>query len=259
MDYNSIILEKNKSIATITFNRPKAMNAFNTELLTELLHAVEDVAGDDEIRVLIFTGNDKVFAAGGDLSSMSTANPTNIQKRGAASRKIYETVETMDKPVIAAMSGYALGGGCELALACDFRIAADTLQIGLPEIGVGLMPGAGGTVRLAELIGSGWAKYMLMTGGNIDAHTALSIGLVNKVAPVESVLEEANSLALKLAKKAPISLASIKRSIYNAQNSGLASAIQFEQKVFALLFATEDTREGIAAFNEKRKPKFKGR
>lgn len=259
MEFKTLLFKKEEGIGTITFNRPQVMNAFNTELLKELSQAVDMADYDEEIRVLMFTGNDKVFAAGGDLASLSTANPLSIQARGGIALKIYEKLTTMDKPTMAVMAGMALGGGCELALACDIRIAAEGTLIGLLEINVGLMPGSGGTVRLQKIVGPGWAKYMTMTGESIDTDTAFKIGLVTVVVPPENLMAVANKIATRLARKAPIAMASIKKSIDNAGDVDQYSAIRFEQKNFALLFATEDTKEGIAAFLEKRRPVFKGK
>ncbi|MCR4400583.1 MAG: enoyl-CoA hydratase-related protein [Syntrophomonadaceae bacterium] len=259
MELKTLLYEKADGVATITLNRPKAFNALNDELMGELDRLMDEVAADDEVKAVIITGNAKAFAAGGDIAYMASADPLKAEAFIALCHRAIDKIENLDKPVIAAIAGMALGGGCELAMGCDIRIAAEGAIIGQPEINLGIMPGAGGTQRLARLVGMGWAKQLIFSGENIDAETALRIGLVNKVVPAESLLEEATKLAKKLAAKAPVAMRMAKKCINLGANVDLASGLVFEQKVWSFLFATADQKEGMAAFLEKRKPVFQGR
>jgi enoyl-CoA hydratase len=259
VELKTLLYEKADGVATITLNRPKAFNALNDELMGELDRLMDEVAADDEVKAVIITGNAKAFAAGGDIAYMASADPLKAEAFIALCHRAIDKIENLDKPVIAAIAGMALGGGCELAMGCDIRIAAEGAIIGQPEINLGIMPGAGGTQRLARLVGMGWAKQLIFSGENIDAETALRIGLVNKVVPAESLLEEATKLAKKLAAKAPVAMRMAKKCINLGANVDLASGLVFEQKVWSFLFATADQKEGMAAFLEKRKPVFQGR
>jgi enoyl-CoA hydratase len=261
MAYKTIIYEKSDRTAIITLNRPKKLNALSPELVEELYKALSDADGDESVRVIIITGGDSVFAAGADLGAMDTAAPTVVQtlKSRFAARNPYDYIEQIGKPVIAAIAGYALGGGCELAMCCDLRIAAETAKFGQPEIRVGLIPGAGGTQRLPRLVGMTKAKELIMVGEYIGAEEARELGLVNAVVPSEKLLEEAKNLAAKLAQRPPFSLRLIKMVMNMGADRDLQSALALEREAFATLFATEDQKEGVRAFNEKRKPEFKGR
>lgn len=257
MTYQTIVFEKADGIATITLNRPKVYNAINNELLHEIALATDLIANDKEIKALIITGGSKVFAAGGDISYMVTADTVQAEKFMTACHHTLDKLAHMEIPVIAAISGMALGGGCEIALSCDIRIAAQGTVFGLPEINLGIFPGGGGTQRLARLVGSGWANYMIMSGQTIDSDTALKIGLVTAVYPAENLMAEAYLLARGLADKSRIAMRTLKRSIAYGENVDLPSGLLFEQKTWALLFASDDAREGMKAFLEKRKPVFK--
>lgn len=257
MPYKTIIFDQAEGIATVTLNRPKVYNSLNNEILTDLSSVTELIASDKEIKAVIITGGDKVFAAGGDISYMVSADPLQAEQFMTSCHDALDKLANLDRPVIAAMAGLALGGGCELALSCDIRIAAEGTQIGLPEINLGIFPGGGGTQRLARLVGTGWAKYMIMTGKPIDAETALKIGLITAIYPQETFMSEARKLALELASKSGIAMRTLKRSINYGENVDLPSGLLFEQKTWSLLFAANDAREGMTAFLEKRKPVFK--
>ncbi len=261
MPYETIIYEKDDRLAIITLNRPEKLNAFSPKLVEELYHALSDADRDESVRVIIITGGDTVFAAGADLAAMEEAAPDVVQtlKSRFAANNPYDYIEQIGKPVIAAIAGYALGGGCELAMCCDLRIAAETAQFGQPEIRVGLIPGAGGTQRLPRLIGMTRAKELIMVGEFIGAEEAKQLGLVNAVVPTEKLLDETKKLAAKLAKRPPFGLRLAKMVMNMGADRDLQSALALEREAFAMLFATEDQKEGIRAFNEKRKPEFKDR
>lgn len=259
MEFNTLLYEKENGIGIITLNRPKAFNALNDEIMRELGQLLDAIAADDEVKAVILTGGNKAFAAGGDIAYMLNADPLKAEAFIALCHKTIDKIENLDKPVIAAIAGLALGGGCELAMGCDIRIAAEGTKFGQPEINLGIMPGAGGTQRLARLVGPGWAKHLILTGDPIDAAAALRIGLVTKVVPVESLMDEARKLAAKLAAKGPIAMRMAKKCINYGANVDLPSGLVFEQKTWAFLFATEDQKEGMQAFLDKRKPDFRGK
>lgn len=259
MELSSLIYEKEASISIITLNRPKALNALNDELVRELLMVLDDIAADPQARAVILTGGDKVFAAGGDIAFMSTVEPLAAEQFVELIRQTLGKIEQSDKPFIAAVNGMALGGGCELALACDLRIAAAGTIFGQPEINLGIIPGAGGTQRLTRIVGPGWAKHLVMTGQSIDAETALKIGLVTQVVPKADLMDEAKKLAYSLAGKSPLALKAAKSCLNYGQNVDLPSGLAHEIKSWALLFSSEDQKEGMKAFLERRKPVFKGK
>lgn len=259
LEFKNLLYQQEGNIGIITLNRPQVFNATNSELLGELAELLDEVAGDERVRALILTGGEKVFVAGGDIQFMAQATPLEMERFIALGHKVYDRIANFEKPVIAAIAGLALGGGCELALACDIRIAADNAKFGQPEINLGIMPGAGGTQRLSRVVGAGWASYLIMTGKTIPADLALQIGLVTEIHPADQLLAKARELALKLAAKSPVAMRLAKSCISNGANSSLSSGLLYEQKVWALLFATEDQKEGMAAFLEKRKPEFKGK
>jgi enoyl-CoA hydratase len=259
MDLKNLLYEKEADIGIITLNRPKVFNATNTELLGELDSLMEAISRDNEVRAIILTGGEKVFAAGGDIEFMSKATALEMEAFIGLGHKAYDKLANSDKPVIAAIAGMALGGGCELALACDIRIATDDAKFGQPEINLGIIPGAGGTQRLTRAIGQGWAKYLIMTGKVINAEQALKLGLITEIVAAEQLMTRARKLAKDLASKSPVAMRMAKSSINNGSNSSLSSALLYEQKIWALLFATEDQKEGMNAFLEKRKPEFKGK
>ncbi len=259
MNFNTLLYEKDGGLGTITLNRPKSLNGLNDELLRELSLLMDEIARDDEVRVVILTGGSKVFAAGGDISYIASLDPVGAAEFVALAQGALDKIDNLEKPVIATINGLALGGGCELALAADIRLAAQGAVFGLPEINLGIVPGGGGTQRLARTVGPGWAKYLIYTGENIDTDMALKIGLINKVFPKELLMEEAYKLAAKLSAKAPMALKTAKKCINYGGGVDLAAGLMFEQKSWALLFSTEDQKEGFSAFLEKRKATFKGR
>ncbi len=255
----TMLYEKENGVAIATFNRPKVMNAIDSDVIDDLAAVAKEVKSDDEVKSLIIYGGPKVFAAGGDIDFMLRVSPVEVENFIASTHAGLDSIVRLDKPVIAAISGLAFGGGLEIAMCCDIRIASEGTMMGLPECNLGLMAAAGGTQRLAQMVGISWAKYMIMTGDPIDANTALSLGLITKVVPVDSILDEAKKIAQKLATKAPITAKLTKQSLNNAMYSDLQSSLLFDQKVFAFIFATEDHTEGMKAFMEKRKPVFKGK
>ncbi|NSW83120.1 MAG: enoyl-CoA hydratase/isomerase family protein [Syntrophothermus sp.] len=259
MEFKTLLFEKDTGIGILTLNRPKQLNAINGEMLTELSNAMDNIAADDEVKVLIITGGEKVFAAGGDIAFMSGADSLTAESFIALCHQAFDKIANLEKPVVAAIAGMALGGGCELSLCCDIRICSEDAKFAQPEINLGIIPGAGGTQRLARLLGPGWCKYLTMLGDPIDADTALRLGLVAKVVPPDQLMNEAKKIAAKLAAKPPVALHVLKKAINYGMNVDLASGLAFEQKVFALLFSTHDQKEGMKAFMEKRKPVYKGR
>ncbi|MEX2589899.1 MAG: enoyl-CoA hydratase-related protein [Chitinophagales bacterium] len=259
MEFENIIVEKNyeKHIALIQLNRPKQLNALNLQTMGELRDALKMLDDDDSVRVIILTGNEKAFAAGADIKEMAGKGSIDMLKIDQFST--WDQIKKTKKPIIAAVSGFALGGGCELVMTCDMVVASETAQFGQPEIKIGVMPGAGGTQRLTKAVGKARAMEMVLTGSFIKAEEALSVGLINKVVPVELYLKEAVRLAQNIADKSPIAVQLAKESVLKAFNSSLDEGLVFERKNFYTLFATEDQKEGMNAFVEKRKPEFKGR
>lgn len=259
MAYETIIVEIEEGIATVTLNRPEVLNALNSQVFNELADAAESLGADDSVRVVIITGGDKVFAAGADIKQMASINAVDVATSVRPSLRAYDLIENMHKPVIAAIAGFALGGGCELTLVADVRIAADNAQFGLPEIKLGILPGGGGTQRLPRLIGAGKAKELIFSGDFIGAEEALRVGLVNKVVPADQLFTEARKMAKKFAAKGAVALYLAKSCVNEGQRMDLDRGLQYEHKCFSLLFATEDQKEGMKAFIEKRKPNFQGK
>lgn len=259
MVYETLLLSVEDGIATITLNRPEALNALSHQVYRELARASQEMAEDDSVRVVIITGGEKVFAAGGDIRDMAKADALDIALAGRPSQQALKIIEDMPKPVIAAVAGYALGGGCELSLVCDVRIAADNAKFGLPEITLGILPGAGGTQRLPRLIGAGKAKELIFSGDFIEAEEALRVGLVNKVVPAEELLPQAKRLAKRFASRGAVALRLAKSAINEGLRMDLEAGLQYEHKCFSLLFATQDQKEGMQAFLEKRRPNFQGK
>jgi enoyl-CoA hydratase len=261
MAYENVILEREGEIAILTVNRPKVLNALNGATLDDIEAAVDEVRMDEEVRVLIVTGaGDKAFVAGADINQISQLPSASagvaMSRRG---QEVFFKLERLDKPVIAAINGFALGGGCEVAMACDIRIAADTARFGQPEINLGIIPGYAGTQRLPRLVGKGAAKLMIYTGEMVKAEEALRIGLVDKVVAASELLDEAKALAKKLLAKSPIALAVAKRSIDLGMEVDLDRGSAIEAMNFGIACSTEDKNEGTSAFLEKRKPVFKGK
>ncbi|HBW34943.1 enoyl-CoA hydratase/isomerase family protein [Desulfosporosinus sp. BICA1-9] len=259
MAYETIIVEIEEGVATLTLNRPKVLNALNDQVFNELAEAAEELAADQSVRVVIITGGEKVFAAGADISQMASASAVDVTTSDNPSHRAFHLIENMPKPVIAAIAGFALGGGCELTLVTDVRIAADNAQFGLPEIKLGILPGGGGTQRLPRLIGAGRAKELIFSGDFINAEEALRIGLVNKVVPADQLFEEAKKIAKKYADRGVVALRLAKSAVNEGLRMDLEAGLEYEHKCFSLLFATEDQKEGMRAFLEKRSPKFQGK
>ena len=260
MAYENILFTLEDGIATITFNRPKALNALNGELLGELSQALGEVAANEEVRVLILTGaGEKSFVAGADITELATYGPLQAKSFAQQGQAIINTLQSLTIPVIAAVNGFALGGGSEMALACDFIYASENANFGLPEISLGIIPGFGGTQRLPRLIGANLAKEMIFTGKMIPAAEAREIGMVNKVFAPEALMEETLKTARVIAAKGKVSLRAAKQSVNRGLNVDLATGLDIECDAFALCMASEDAKEGTTAFLEKRKAAFKGR
>jgi len=255
LGYQNLIVCRESSIGIIQLNRPSVLNALNFELINELTRALETFDSDNAVNVIIVTGGEKVFAAGVDLKEMSRATTVDL----IISRRfeLLDRIRKTGKPIIAAVSGFCLGGGNELAMNCDIIIASETAVFGQPEVNVGLMPGAGGTQRLIRIVGKTKAMEMILTGQPISAEEAHRIGLVNRVVPVENLMEEAKKIAREIASKPPLSIRAAKQAILRATDTTLEIGLDYERNLFYLLFATEDAHEGMRAFLEKRKPIFK--
>lgn len=259
MDYKNILFTVDEGVATLVFNRPKALNAMNSETLGELLDAVNQCKNDEAIKVLILTGaGEKAFVAGADISQMQNFRPQETISFMELGHETLRQMETMPKPVIAAVNGFALGGGTEISLACDIRFASEKAVFGQPEILIGLIPGWGGTQRLARIIGMGRAKELILSGTQIDARRAYEIGLVNRVFPPEKLLEETLTFARKLAGMPGFALKMAKHSINFGYDLALDNACRIEAECCAQCFSTDDQKEGMKAFLEKRKPSFTG-
>jgi enoyl-CoA hydratase len=259
MSFENIVFQVDQGIATITFNRPKALNALNQALLAELSQALDAIAADESVRVLILTGaGEKAFVAGADIGELATFSALQAKHFSKAGHAIIAKLQELPIAVIAAVNGFALGGGSEIALACDFIYAADTAKFGLPEITLGLIPGFGGTQRLPRLIGANRAKELIFTGKMISAAEAAQIGLANKVVPAAALMEEALKTARDIAAKGRVSLRAVKQAINQGLNVDLVSGCNIEVDAFALALASPDAKEGTAAFLEKRKAVFKG-
>lgn len=257
LTYQNITTAVEDQVGIVTLNRPKVLNALNHELMAELVKALEAFDRDDSIRVIVLTGGERAFAAGADIKEMSDETTVSIMDKDQFST--WDRIKNVRKPIIAAVSGYALGGGCELVMNCDIIIASETAQFGQPEINLGVIPGAGGTQRLTRIVGKYKAMELILTGRPFTANEAHQLGLVNKVAPVELFLEEAKAMAKEIAKKSPIAVKLAKESIMKTFETTLNEGLQFERKNFYMLFSSEDQKEGMKAFMEKRQASFKGR
>ncbi|MGG1946063.1 enoyl-CoA hydratase [Trinickia sp. NRRL B-1857] len=258
MSYENILVETRGRVGLVTLNRPKALNALNDALMDELGEALKAFDADDNIGAIVVTGSEKAFAAGADIGMMATYTYMDVYKGDYITRN-WETMRSIRKPIIAAVAGFALGGGCELAMMCDIVIAADTAKFGQPEIKLGVMPGAGGTQRLPRAVSKAKAMDMCLTARFMDAAEAERAGLVSRIVPAASLLDEALAAASTIAEFPLPAVMMVKESVNSAYETTLAEGIRFERRLFHSLFATEDQKEGMAAFLEKRKPAFKNR
>ena len=249
--------DEERRVALLRFNRPRQLNALNGQVMDELCSALETLDRDDAIRVLVVTGNERAFAAGADIGEMAEASPIDMLRTNRIAQ--WDRVRRIGKPIIAAVAGWCLGGGCELAMGLDIIVAAESARFGQPEINIGVIPGAGGTQRLTRAVGKSAAMEMILTGEPIDAREAHRLGLVARVVPNELVVEDALALAAKIATKSPLALRLAKEAVNAAYEMSLTDALAHERRLFYLLFASEDQKEGMAAFLEKRDPDFKGR
>jgi enoyl-CoA hydratase len=259
MAFENIVFQIEQGIATVTFNRPKALNALNRELLAEFAQALDAVKADENVRVLILTGaGEKAFVAGADITELATYTALQAKAFSRAGHDIIARLQELPIPVIAAVNGFALGGGLEIAIACDFIYAAETARFGLPEITLGLIPGFGGTQRLPRLIGANMAKELMFTGRMIGAAEARELGIANKVCPPGALMEEVLKTAREMAAKGKVSLRAAKEAVNHGLNVDLATGCRIEVDAFALTLASADAKEGTQAFLEKRKPVFQG-
>lgn len=256
MDFQNLLMKKEGNVGILSFNRPKVLNALNTSVLQELEEAIDQVHKDEDIYVLIITGEGKAFVAGADISEMKDKTAGQGRAFGDLGSRIFRKIELMEKPVIAAVNGFALGGGCELAMSCDIRIAGEKAKFGQPEVSLGITPGFAGTQRLPRLVGVAKAKELIFTGNMVKAMEAEKIGLVNKVVPQEELMDEALKMAKKIASNGQIAVKYSKAAINRGINCDLDTAVEIEKDLFGLCFATEDQEEGMSAFLEKRTPEF---
>lgn len=257
MEYIIVNEQYEPFIALIQINRPKELNALNTQLMQEVRDSLQQLDKNDQVRVVIITGNEQAFAAGADIKQM--ADKSSVDMLTIDQFSTWDQIRKTKKPIIAAVSGFCLGGGCELAMTCDMIIASESARFGQPEIKIGVMPGAGGTQRLTKAIGKARAMEMVLTGRFVSAEEALAMGMINKVVPVEMYLREAVSLAREIAQMSPIAIQLAKESVNRAFETHLDEGLQFERKNFYLCFSSEDQKEGMKAFIEKRKPQYRGR
>ncbi|MEK7263739.1 MAG: enoyl-CoA hydratase-related protein [Bacteroidota bacterium] len=257
MIYSNIILTKENSIAVLELHRPEVLNALNMQTMDELVDALQSLDADDDVRSIIITGNEKAFAAGADIKEMAEASAVEMLLRDQFAK--WDKIRKIKKPLIAAVSGFALGGGCELVMMCDIIIASETAKFGQPEINIGVMPGAGGTQRLTRALGKAKAMEIVLTGKIFSAQEALQWGLINKVVPVEYYLEDAKNIAREIAAKPPVAVRMAKEAVLKSFDTTIEGGLEFERKNFYLLFASEDQKEGMSAFIEKRKPQWKGK
>jgi enoyl-CoA hydratase len=259
MTFNNILLDTQEGIATITINRPKALNALNPEVIEELGEALRKISKDKEVHVLVITGaGDKAFVAGADIGAMSQMSPLEAKRFSAAGQEVLFAMEALEIPIIAAVNGFALGGGTEIAMACDFIYASEKAKFGQPEINLGIIPGFGGTQRLPRLIGKGWAKEICLTGEMISVQQAKEIGLVNKIFPPEQLMAEVIKTAKLMASKGRAALRAVKQAMNRGFDVDLRNGCAMEVDAFAIAFTSPDAKEGLTAFLEKRKPEFKG-
>ena len=258
MDYETITVSKEGPVATITLNRPQALNALSTKMVSELISALGAIEKDDGIRSVVIAGNDRAFSAGADIKEM--ADMTAVQMvMGEHFFPLWDKVGHYPKPLVGAITGFALGGGLELAMSLDILVAADTAQLGQPEINIGVIPGGGGTQRLTRAVGKSKAMEMILSDRRIGAEEARTLGLVSRVVPKESCVAEAKKVAAEIATKSPVAVKLAKMAVNKAFEMGLSDGLDFERELFYMLFSSEDAREGMHAFMDKRKPEFRGK
>jgi len=259
MNYENIIYDVKDGLAFVTINRPQKLNALNSDLIHDLSDAFQQIKQDDGIKAVLITGaGDKAFISGADIQELSVLTPMTGKEKMLTGHALFNLIENIGKVVVAAVNGFALGGGCELAMACTLRFASADARFGQPEINLGVIPGYGGTQRLSRLVGKGRALELILSGDMINAEEAYRIGLVNKIFPKDRLLEEAEAFCRKLMAKGPIALRCALEAVNKGLNQTLAEGLNLEANLFALLCATQDTKEGLTAFLEKRKPTFKG-
>jgi enoyl-CoA hydratase len=260
MTYEMLQVERDGAIAVVTLNRPKVLNALNGQTIAELGHVMAALGADTSVRAIVLTGaGEKAFVAGADINELAVLSPVEGKEHAAAGQRVLDRIERLGKPVVAAINGFALGGGCELAMACTLRVAADSARLGQPEVNLGIVPGYAGSQRLPRLVGRGVALEILLTGEMISAQRAYEIGLVNRVVPAADLLAEARKLATLLAGKAPVAVRYILEAVQRGEAMPLAEAQHLETTLFGLVASTDDMREGTRAFLEKRKAEWKGR
>lgn len=258
MAFENIIVSTDGAVGLVQLNRPKVMNALNNGLMAELANALEEFDQNDAIRCIIVHGSERSFSAGADIDQMKSAQPLDMIKNDWINRS-FQRVRKITKPIIAAVSGYCLGGGCELAMTCDMIIASESAQFGQPEISIGIIPGAGGTQRLPRAIGKSRAMELILTGKFMSASEALTRGLVSRVVPVEAFLDEAKTVARDIANKPPVAVRFAKEAVNKVYEMSLTEGLEYESHLFHVLFSTEDQKEGMSAFLAKRKPEWKGK
>ncbi|MGD9569602.1 MAG: short-chain-enoyl-CoA hydratase [Sedimentibacter sp.] len=256
MEFKNLLVKKNDGVCTVTINSPQTLNALNAEVLSDLEAAFDEICEDNEVQVVVLTGEGKSFVAGADIAYMRDLDPAGAKRFSEDGSRLFRKIETLNKVVIAAVNGFALGGGCELAMACDIRIASVKAKFGQPEVGLGIIPGFSGTQRLARLIGLGRAKELIFTGGYVDAEEAYRIGLVNKLTEKENLMEEVYKMADKIKSNSRVALKYAKESMNRGIETDIETGIAFESNIFSLCFASQDQEEGMTAFLEKRHPKF---
>ena len=260
MSFDNLLVEREGAVAVVTINRPKVRNALNGQTMRELRQAMEELQQDASVRAIVLTGaGEKAFVAGADINELAVLSPVEGKEHARSGQSVLDFIENLGKPVVAAINGFALGGGCELAMACTLRIAADTAQLGQPEINLGIMPGYAGSQRLPRLVGKGLALEMLLTGDMITADRAHAIGLVNRVVPAGDLLTEAKKLAAMLASKAPVATRYIIEAVNHGGDMSAADGEFLEATLFGLVATTDDMREGTQAFLDKRQPAWKGK
>ncbi len=257
MPHEYILTEMQGAVAVVRFNRPDVLNALNIQLVDELIEKLGELDEDKAVRCIIVTGNEKAFAAGADIKEMAEASAVEMYERNNFAR--WELIQEIRTPTIAAVSGFCLGGGCELAMHCDMIIASESAKFGQPEINIGVIPGAGGTQRLSRTVGKYRAMELILTGRFFNAREAWEMGLLTRVVPDEALQEEAMKIASEIAERSPMAVRFAKEAVNKAFSTPLAEGLDFERKMFTLLFATEDQKEGMKAFSEKRKAKYAGK